>query len=244
MPSYVSLVITSTAFGLKSEKRYPLDLTLGKFKEKLVLMTGCEPTTMKLELLDDSEKHVSFLTDDFKTLEELGVKDGYHVRASDPTVEAGHYDKLLGQDSSVDFKLTEEEYAQREDTVLAWKKRNKIGKFKELDPEEARKAEEKRLATEAAEKALIEKMKVGDRCEVRIPQQPTKRGEIMFLGLTKFKEGQWVGVKYDEPLGRNDGSIDGVRYFDCPPKYGAFVKPAYVEVGDFPELGIDDLDEI
>ncbi|VDL93882.1 unnamed protein product [Schistocephalus solidus] len=223
MPSYVSLVISSTAFGLKSEKKYPLDLTLGKFKEKLVLVTGCEPSTMKLELLDDSERHVAFLVDDFKTLGELGVKDGYHVLASDPTVEAGHYDKLLGQDSSVEFKLTEEEYAQREGATASFLL----------------------ICLRILLQFTIYIVScIYIPCEVRIPQQPTKRGEIMFLGPTKFKEGQWVGVKYDEPLGRNDGSIDGVRYFECLPKYGAFVKPAYVEVGDFPELGIDDLDEI
>jgi len=34
---------------------------------------------------------------------------------------------------------------------------------------------------------------------------------------------------YDQPVGKNDGSIDGQRYFTCEPNHGAFVNPKCVQ---------------
>ena len=41
----------------------------------------------------------------------------------------------------------------------------------------------------------------------------------------------WIGVKFDENYGKNDGSIRGKRYFQTEPRCGGFVLPQAVNVG-------------
>ena len=53
---------------------------------------------------------------------------------------------------------------------------------------------------------------------------------IRFLGSPQFAAGEWIGLQLDDGSGKNDGAVQGQRYFDCPPGHGMFVKPAAVRV--------------
>ncbi|XP_062582579.1 CAP-Gly domain-containing linker protein 1-like isoform X9 [Saccostrea cucullata] len=59
---------------------------------------------------------------------------------------------------------------------------------------------------------------IGDRVWV----SGTKPGHIAYIGETQFATGEWAGVVLDNPEGKNDGSVQGVRYFQCEPKRGVF----------------------
>ncbi|KAF3425421.1 hypothetical protein E2986_10812 [Frieseomelitta varia] len=49
-------------------------------------------------------------------------------------------------------------------------------------------------------------------------------GVIAYVGPTEFASGTWIGVELDAPTGKNDGAVNGHRYFTCRPKCGIFVK--------------------
>ncbi|XP_017865387.1 PREDICTED: kinesin-like protein KIF13A isoform X3 [Drosophila arizonae] len=49
-------------------------------------------------------------------------------------------------------------------------------------------------------------------------------GVISFVGTTHFQPGAWIGVELDTPTGKNDGTVQGIQYFQCKPKHGIFVR--------------------
>lgn len=72
-------------------------------------------------------------------------------------------------------------------------------------------------------------MKVGSLVEVIGKGQ---RGTVAYIGATLFASGKWVGVILDEPKGKNDGTVQGKRYFTCEENHGIFVRQSQIQLMD------------
>lgn len=68
-------------------------------------------------------------------------------------------------------------------------------------------------------------VKVGSLVEVIGKGQ---RGTVAYIGNTLFASGKWVGVILDEAKGKNDGTVQGKRYFTCEENRGIFVRQSQV----------------
>lgn len=188
-----------------------------------------------------------------------------HVIDMDPDQKVKNYHDISAADAEkVRYKLSEEDYDKRTDSFRAWKRENP----------EAYAAWKLKMKNQARERKGLppvdpnapvydttvapEGVEVGMRCAVA-PLLPGSadavdttgdvesrmRGTVRYVGETEFSEGIWVGVQLDEPLGKNDGSVKGKRYFECGQGHGSFVRGNRVTVGDFPERDfLDELDEL
>ncbi|XP_072262843.1 dynactin subunit 1 isoform X2 [Pyxicephalus adspersus] len=79
------------------------------------------------------------------------------------------------------------------------------------------------MSVEATGKPL----KVGTRVEVI---GKGHRGTVAFVGATLFATGKWVGVILDEAKGKNDGTVQGRKYFTCEENHGIFVRQSQIQV--------------
>ncbi|XP_066234701.1 CAP-Gly domain-containing linker protein 4 isoform X2 [Saccopteryx leptura] len=81
-------------------------------------------------------------------------------------------------------------------------------------------------ATSAADSSRCEgELQLGERVLV-VGQRV---GTIRFFGTTNFAPGYWYGIELEKPHGKNDGSVGGVQYFSCSPRYGIFAPPSRVQ---------------
>ncbi|KAL2305576.1 hypothetical protein Nmel_007571 [Mimus melanotis] len=70
-------------------------------------------------------------------------------------------------------------------------------------------------------------LKVGSRVEVI---GKGHRGTVAYVGATLFATGKWVGVILDEAKGKNDGTVQGRKYFTCEENHGIFVRQSQIQV--------------
>ncbi|XP_058860001.1 dynactin subunit 1-like isoform X3 [Acipenser ruthenus] len=72
-------------------------------------------------------------------------------------------------------------------------------------------------------------IKVGSRVEVI---GKGYRGTVAYIGATLFATGKWVGVILDDAKGKNDGTVQGKRYFTCEENHGIFVRQSQIQLVD------------
>lgn len=222
-----SVLLRVTHSNLKSfnaDVRFSLQMSVEAVKEKLWKKCGTSVNSMSLELYDDNGAKIAELSDNSRPFGFYSPLDGFrlHIVDRDPSsVTSGGW---LEDTSLVEkYKISDEAYEKRDGTFK---------KFKEKLAHQKPSCASTKVADNYMED-LCANIKVGDRCQV---EPGEKRGVVKYVGRAEnLGPGFWVGVQYDEPLGKHDGLVKGTRYFNCPPNHGGMVRPDKVQVGDYPE---------
>lgn len=265
------LVISDTA---SSERRITPSWTISTLKAKLEHITGVPPSAQNLFLAPAAapgatssaqKTPITAPDEDATQLAQFALSPYAELHVVD-TRPPGQRPNYTDTSAVEKYVLPADAYAAKTDSVLAWKKAQKLGRFDPNAPENAR----ARIAAFAAE-AEVRGIAVGKRC--RVGSDDTRRGVVQYVGevpeigaaaaaaivanpsaseqAVQGAAGTWVGVELDEPVGgKNDGSIGGTRYWGADPtpdapvqKRGVFVRPERVEVGS--EFGpLDDLEDM
>lgn len=229
--SDITVYVTSDLTS--SERKLSPQWSIQYLRQKLELITGIAPEFQTIHYYAISNSN------DYKVLISASAKiEGFvgdwnlapfsriHVIDENPDSELSQ----LADKDVEEYQMTEEEYAKRSDSVLQWKTQNKLGRF---NPQyQTEKKQKLQMEEEAAAN-----IHVNDRCRI-ISIAGERRGTVRYVGkIESLDEGEgiWVGIEFDEPVGKNDGLIGDIRIFSCKNNHGSFVKPQKVEVGDYPE---------
>lgn len=212
------------------EKRYGLAQSIESIKENTTSHFGTPATQVRLELYDDRGVKVESDMKDDKMLGYYQCRDGFRIHVVDlapAETAAVNYDDVSQVEK---FELSEEEWLKRSDNMRAFKERMKAQQRAQMEADGV--APPAELDADSYREAA-EAIKVGDRC---CCQPGDRLGTVAYVGrVAPLKPGFWVGVRFDEPVGKSDGSVKGVRVFECEKLYGGFLRPDQVQVGDYPE---------
>ncbi|KAL0900482.1 hypothetical protein Bca101_084443 [Brassica carinata] len=214
-----SVLLHVTHSNLKSfaaDVRFSPQMNVEAVKEKLWKKCGTSVNAMALELYDESGSKVALLSDDTRPLGFYSPFDGFRLHIVDLDPSSVTTGGWLEDTSLVEkYTISEEDYAKRTDSF--------------------RKFKEKRVSQNpAASEVKTKEDFMEDLC-----------ANIKYVGRAEsLGPGYWVGIQYDEPLGKHDGMVKGTRLFECPQLHGGVVRPDKVKVGDYPERDPFEEDEI
>ena len=235
--------------------RLDMHLTIAAVKERFRLHIGTPMEHQRL-ILKDAGRVVCEMSDNNRMLGFYSPVSGNEIHVIDTDPFSLSRNGGLTDTSLVEkYRISDENYDKRTNTIRQYMKdqRKKDPNFKMKPmstPATAAAAGGAAAGFLPGELTVggpppgpesVEGIAVGARCEV---MPGARRGCVKFVGESEaLKAGFWVGVQFDEPLGRNDGSVKGVRLFECPPGFGGFVLGKNIKCGDFPERDLLDEDE-
>ncbi|KAF2736887.1 hypothetical protein EJ04DRAFT_542279 [Polyplosphaeria fusca] len=237
----VPLLISSPSAS--SERRVTPSWSIAHLKARLEPITGIPAASQRLSLRVGSQDPVEVTAADEEQtqLAAFALQPYADLTVIDTRPAFARTD--FSDVSAVEkYSMPSAEYETRTDSVLAWKKAQKLGRF---DPS-APSIEQHKI--QAIEREIEERgLTLSSRVRL-LPESDARRGTVSYIGPVPEIPGlgAWIGVTLDEPTGKNDGSVKGKKYFECGNNCGVFVRPERCEAGNFPQLdmGDEDLEEL
>lgn len=188
---------------------------------------------MSLQLKNGSDEVVAEMSDNSALLGHYGPQEHYTIHVIDSS-PGFNFEDFEDTSKVEKFKISEEAYEKRDDTFRKFKE-NMIKK----DPNFLKK--NKKHVDENFQEEEAKAIEIGNRWEVTVGE---RRGEVKYVGkVSELANGFWVGVQLDEPTGDSNGTLGESEYFSCTEKYGLFVRPTDLKVGDYPPIDIFDEDQ-
>ncbi|RAL61544.1 hypothetical protein DID88_009583 [Monilinia fructigena] len=223
----IPMIVRSENSG--SERRITPSWTIGQLKAKLVPVTGIPSLNQKLTLWINNQQSI-----DIQAQDEENTQLTNFPLAPQAVIHVTDTRAPGLRENYTDVSAVEKYTLPRNE---------KLGRF---NPDAPTLLDAKIAVydNEIREKGIA----VGKRC--RVGGDDSRRGEVMYVGDVEEipgGAGKWIGVKLDEPVGKNNGSLGGKRYWgtEGEGKFGVFVRPERVTVGDFPVLDdFEDMEEI
>jgi tubulin-specific chaperone B len=246
----VLVLLTHSNLPMKfPDIRLDLHMTIERVKERFKLHVGTPVDHQRL-ILRDNGRDMMELTDNTKMLGYYSVVAGNEIHVIDTDPYSLSRGGGLTDVSLVEkYRMNDEDYDKRKDSMRNYIKeqraKNPDFKLKPKGMTTMGKTPEGMFgATPEGEGASAPEeipgiesvvgVEIGMRCEV---QPGARRGVIMWVGESEaLKPGYWVGVKLDEPLGMNNGTIKGMKLFECGENHGSMCRGKNVTVGDFPDM--------
>lgn len=195
---------------------------------------------MSLQLKDPRGGLVAELSDGARMLGYYSPQTGYVLHITDRDALSASANGWLEDVSKVPkYIMSDADYGRRENTYRRFKEAKLAQDAswtleREIAQRQGRASATPASQSEEHSEQAASHVAVGGRCEV---SPGGRRGTVRYCGAVDgLPDGVWVGVEYDEPLGRNDGSVNGKRLFDCRPRHGAFVRAGAVMMGAFSEV--------